>query len=146
MNIIGRRVDEIPPTMNPGTRAIDHVWATPGDNFRIDKRGLIPHDHASLSNYAGLLVDIVVREEIPKLAEPRRNPRGLKSGNAKNVRRYTEYVTEKITKRHISKSLDKLEAQQGLRNGETNIKKKINNIDKHLQEILIKGEHILGRK
>ena len=120
MNIIGRRVDEIPPTMNPGTRAIDHVCATPWANSRIEKIVLIPHYQVFLSNHADLLVDIVVREEIPKLAEPRRNPLGLKSGNVKNVRRYTEYITEKITKRHISKSLDKIEAQQGLRNGETN--------------------------
>ena len=35
VNVIGRRVDKIPPTRTPGKRAIDHMWTTNGLDRRI---------------------------------------------------------------------------------------------------------------
>lgn len=45
INVIGQRVDEIPPTRSPGSRVIDHMWENPGMNDRADKIGMVPNGH-----------------------------------------------------------------------------------------------------
>ena len=44
------------------------------------------------------------------------------------MRKYKEYITDKLNKRNVSRGLDKLEAQQGHRDGEANMEKKNNHI------------------
>ena len=67
VNIIGSRIENIPPTRKPGKRAIDHIWATSGFNSRISRIGIIPRDHLFMSDHRGLLVDIGVGEELDRM-------------------------------------------------------------------------------
>ena len=62
------------------------------------------------------------------------------------MKKYIEYVIDKVTKRDISGSLDKLEPQEEMKTGVDDIKRKLNNVDKCLQNILTKGEQMLKKR
>ena len=145
VNIIGSRTDKIPPTRVPGGRAIDHMWACQEANARVKKMGLVPCDEVFISDHLGLFVDINTNKIIERLPEHSRNQRGLKSGNARNSKRYLKEVEQNVRGRKIKEAITELEKAPVGNKSSEEVRKKLNNVDKTLQDILMKCESILKK-
>ena len=143
VNVYEARMGEVPATRYPGRRTIDHVWASSEVIGRIGEVGIVPRDEVFISDHVGLFLDITTGEKSPRLKSPEREARGLKSGNARGVKKYVDGVKVRVEGRKIERCLEKLE-EVDVRQGEMmGIEQSLNAVDDVVQDILTKSERDL---
>ena len=146
VNLYEARMGEVPATRHPGKKTIDHVWASSEAVGRVDEMGIVPRDGVFISDHVGLFIDVKVGERNPRLVKPMREPRGLKSGNARSVKTYVDKVKAKVSGRKVERCLDKLEGvsvQQGEARG---MEKSLNEVNEMIQRMLLGSERDLQRQ
>ena len=146
VNVYEARMGEVPATRYPGRRTIDHVWASLDVMGRIGGVGIVPRDEVFLSDHVGLFLDILTGESSPRLESLVREARGLKSGNARSVRKYVEGVKTRVEGREVERCLDKLEEVDVQQDRMEEMEQSLNDVDEMVQGILIRSEQELKRQ
>ena len=144
-NVFYSRMEEVPATRSPGSRTIDHVWATSECFDRIKGCGLVAQDKVFLTDHLGTFVDVYVGEVDKTEEEAGKARRYLKSGNKKGVRKYVEYVSRQVKHANLRTRIEKLKKNIP-RSSVDEITDSLNKLDEKLQTILISGEKILRPK
>ena len=52
-NVLLTKMGRVPPTMEPGTYAIDHAWCTTETFEKIEKCGIVARDEVFISDHLG---------------------------------------------------------------------------------------------
>ena len=145
VNLFQEIMHDVPPTRRGGRRTIDHIWVTPEMFGAISKAGIVAQDKIFSSDHVGMFVDVDVAHLGEKMAQDSRQPRFLKSGNARNVRRYLKEVKEKVVKMKLKRAAERMKHRvlSGRLRNKLEIKAALDKIDRKLQEVLLSVEESL---